>query len=308
MSGGLSGLAERHAQNALAALGQLTRQPVATLLTVLVIGIALALPASLQVLVQNAQSLAGTWREIRDFSIYLKPGTGLDVARDLARSLEGERGIAEARVIPADEALADFREDPAFGDVLKVLKTNPLPHTLVVRPGETTSADDLAALKDKLAARPEVELVQLDTQWVARLAAILDVVRRAVWIAAVLLVSAVIVIVGNTIRLDIHNRRQEIEVTKLLGATDAFVRRPFLYIGFWYGLLGGIVAVLLLGGGLLILSGPLGRLLRLYGADFTGIGLPANTALLLLGGGLLAGWAGAWVAVGRHLSAIEPRV
>jgi len=304
----VSAFATRHLQNALAALGRLSRQPVATAMTTAVIGIALALPAGLQVLVQNGQALAGNWSDIRDFSIYLKPGTGLDAARALAASVGDEASIAEVRVIPADEALAGLRDDPGFGEALQILKTNPLPHTLVVSPKAEAAPDDLARLQETLQARPEVDLVQLDTQWLARLAALLDLVRRGVWIAAALLASAVVVIVGNTIRLDIQNRRQEIEVSKLLGATDAFVRRPFLYIGFWYGALGGLLALLILGAGLLLLNGPLSRLLALYGAAFGGLGLPARTAVAVVGGGLLAGMAGAWVAVGRHLRAIEPRV
>lgn len=304
----MSGLASGHLRNALAALGQLTRQPVATLLTVTVIGIALALPASLQVAVQGVQRFAGGWDEIRDFSVYLKPGTPLDMAGKLARELAGRPGIDDARVIAADEALAEFSRDPALGDVLDMLKENPLPHTLVVRPAADADPGRLAGLKAELAARSDVELVQLDTQWLARLAAMLDFTRRAVWIATVLLVGAVIVIVGNTIRLDIQNRRQEIEVSKLLGASDAFVRRPFLYVGFWYGLMGALVALLLLGVAGLVLSGPLERLLRLYGVDFPGFGLPPGTAALVLAGGLLAGCAGAWVAVSRHLADIEPRV
>lgn len=301
-------LATRHLQNAVGALGQLSRQPVATILTIAVIGIALALPASLQVMVQSAQRLAGSWQDIRDFSVYLAPGTSLDAARELAKSLEARPPVAGTRLITADDALAGFREDPAFGDALKVLKDNPLPHTIVVRPTAEATPAQLADLKAEISARPGVDLVQLDTQWLSRLAAILDVVRRAVWIAAVLLIGAVVVIVGNTIRLDIQNRRQEIEVSKLLGATDAFVRRPFLYVGFWYGALGGVVALALLTAGLVLLRGPLDRLLRLYGAEFGGFWLTPDTALMVLGGGLLAGWAGAWVAVGRHLSAIEPRV
>ena len=304
----MNALLARHLQNALAALGELSRQPVATVLTVAVIGIALALPASLQVLVQSGQRFAGSWQDIRDFSVYLKPGTGLDVARDLAQTLQKRPGVADIKVIPADDALAEFREDPAFGDVLKVMKSNPLPHTLVVRPTAEASPEQLAGIKTELSARPEVDLVQLDTQWLSRLAAILDVVRRTVWIAAVLLIGAVIVIVGNTIRLDIQSRRQEIEVSKLLGATDAFVRRPFLYTGFWYGILGGLVALMVLGAGLLLLSGPLERLLHLYGTEFAGFGLTPGSAGLVIGGGLLAGWAGAWAAVARHLSAIQPRV
>lgn len=304
----MNALVTRHLQNAVGALGRLARQPVATALTVAVIGIALALPASLQVLVQGAQRFAGSWQDIRDFSIYMKAGTPLDRAEELARAVGGRPGVAETRVIPADRALAEFREDPAFGDVLKVLDSNPLPHTVVVRPTPLATAAELEAVRAEAGARADVELVQLDTQWLSRLAAILELVRRGVWFAAALLVGAVVVIVGNTIRLDIQNRRQEIEVSKLLGATDAFVRRPFLYVGFWYGLLGGLVAMLVLGAGLLLLRGPLERLVGLYGADFGGFGLSATTALAVVGGGILAGCAGAWAAVGRHLTAIEPKV
>jgi cell division transport system permease protein len=252
--------------------------------------------------------MAGNWDGIRDFSVYLKPGTELTAARSLAQELEGRRELQSVRLISADEAFAGFQDDPAFGGALAALQVNPLPHTLVVRPAEAATPAALAALKADLGARSNVDLVQLDTQWLERLAAILDLVRRAVWIAAVLLVGAVVVIIGNTIRLDIQNRRQEIEVTKLLGATDAFVRRPFLYIGLWYGSLGGIVALLLLTASLGLLAGPLTRLLSLYGASFQGIGLPGLTAALVLGGGVIAGWAGAWLAVARHLSAIEPQV
>ena len=298
----------RHLQNALGALGQLSRQPIATALTVAVIGIALALPASLQVLVQSAQRLAGNWDGIRDFSIYLKPGAELSVARQLAKELGDRSEIETAEVISADDALTAFRADPAFGAALQVLKNNPLPHTLVVRPEADASAEALALLKTEISGRESVDLVQLDTQWLERLSAILGVIRRAVWMAGGLLVLAVIVIIGNTIRLDIQNRRQEIEVSKLLGATDAFVRRPFLYIGFWYGALGGVLALGLLLAGLFLLSGPLERLLSLYGGSFGGFGLSAQTALLVLAGGVVSGLVGAWLAVARHLSAIQPSV
>ncbi|WKZ12501.1 MAG: permease-like cell division protein FtsX [Gammaproteobacteria bacterium] len=304
----MTALLRRHLQNALGALGELRRQPVATGLTVLVIGIALALPASLQVLVQGAQRFAGNWRDIRDFSVYLKPGAKLTQAQELARLLDKKPGIEAVKIIPADEALTEFRNDPAFGKVLAVLEGNPLPHTLVVRPTTSATTTDLDALRAELGQRSEVDIVQLDTQWLSRLAAILDLVRRGVWFTASLLAGAVIVIVGNTIRLDIQNRRREIEVSKLLGASDAFVRRPFLYIGVWYGALGGAVASLVLLAALLLLRGPLQRLLALYGSEFAGFGLRPATLLLVLGGGVVAGWAGAWIAVARHLSAIEPRV
>jgi cell division transport system permease protein len=191
---------------------------------------------------------------------------------------------------------------------MAALESNPLPHTLVVRPRKTVDDSTLEVLGAEVRKAPGVDLVKLDLKWVERLNAVLDFLRRLGLMIGGLLIAAVVIVVGNTIRLDIQNRRQEIEVSKLLGATDAFVRRPFLYTGFWYGLLGGSVALLVLGAGLLLVSGPLGRLLTLYGAEFGGFGLSPATAGLVLGGGLLAGWAGAWAAVARHLSAIQPRV
>ena len=297
-----------HLRSAIGTLGALWRQPLGTLLTILVIGIALALPAGLQVLVGGAQSLAGTWQEVRDFSVYLKPGAALEKAEQLAGELRRRPGIEMARIIPADKALADFREDPAFGDALAALKSNPLPHAVVIRPAASTDPADLAALRADIAQRPEVDQVQMDTGWLTRLHAILGFVRRAVILVACLLTGAALAIVGNTIRLDIQQRRQEIEVAKLLGATDSFVRRPFLYLGFWYGILGGSLALVIVGFSLLALAGPLGRLASLYEASLQGFGLTPGLAFGVLGGGLLAGCGGAWLAVARHLARIQPRV
>jgi cell division transport system permease protein len=151
-------------------------------------------------------------------------------------------------------------------------------------------------------------LVKLDTEWLERLNALLELARRGVWIAAVLLIGAVIVIIGNTIRLDIQNRRAQIEVSKLLGASDGFVRRPFLYTGFWYGLCGAVVALLLLIISLWVISGPVKRLVQLYGGGFQPIGVDRLTLITVVAGGLLAGLGGAWIAVARHLSDIQPKV
>ena len=155
---------------------------------------------------------------------------------------------------------------------------------------------------------PLVDLVKLDTEWVQRLNAILDLIRRAVWIATIMLIGAVIVIIGNTIRLDIQNRRAEIEVSKLFGASDGFVRRPFLYTGFWYGLLGGIFAILLLLISLWLLSKPVERLVQLYGGGFEPFGIDGGTLLTIFIMGLIAGLSGAWSAVSRHLAAIQPQL
>ncbi len=297
-----------HAQNCVGALGRISREPVGSLLSIAVIGLALALPAALHVLVRNGEAVAGGWESVRDFSVYLKPGATLDIAKSLQDNLVQRDDIESAQLVSADAALEEFRDSPGFGDVLGALDKNPLPHTLVVRPTEASTAESMRKLKEVLAARDDVDLVRLDTEWVARLNALLDLARRSIWLAAVVLISAVVVIIGNTIRLDIQNRRAEIEVAKLLGATDAFVRRPFLYLGFWYGLGGGLLALMVLLLGLLLLGGPLARLSELYGGAFQPLGADGTTSLAILFGGLFAGLSGAWVAVARHLTAIQPRV
>jgi len=298
----------RHAQNALGALGALTRNPVGTMLTVTVIGIALALPAAVGVLVQSGRSLAGGWADIRDFSVYLAPGVGLDRAEALARELRSKPGVESVRVIAADAAVAELSRDPGFAGALAALESNPLPHTLVVRPLAATDRAALEQLAAEVGKVPDVDLVKVDLQWVERLNAALDFLRRLGLITGALLIATVVIVVGNTIRLDIQNRSAEIEVAKLLGATDAFVRRPFLYLGLWYGILGGLVAMLILLVGLWALGGPVSRLAGLYGSSFELGGASAGTLLAVLAGGVLAGWGGAWTAVSRHLAAIQPQV
>jgi len=297
----------RHAQVFVASLGRLTRQPVGTLMTVTVIGIALALPASLELLVRNARSATGAWTQALDLSVYFRRDVKIAKVELLARNLRARPGVAQARVIPADQALAEFREFSGFGTALDALADNPLPHAMVVRPApDRGSPADIAALQRYLQNWPEVELVQVDTEWVTRFNSILDLLRRIVTLAGGLLAIGVVVIVGNTIRLDIQNRRAEIEVTKLVGGSDAFVRRPFLYGGFWYGLAGGALACLLVSIGVWLLAESVNRLAGLYGSDFrlTGLGLRAVGAML--GGGALLGWLGSWIAAARHLRSIEP--
>jgi len=298
----------RHAQNCIGSLGNMTRQPLASGLTIAVIGIALAMPSALNVIVKNGRAIAGNWETIRDFSVYLRPGASLEVGADLRDRMEALDIVDSVRLISADEALNEFRNDAGFGELIDVLDENPLPHTVIIRPISDATPEQLSDLEQDLRARNDVDLVKLDTEWVARLNAILDLARRTVWIAAVMLVGAVIVIIGNTIRLDIQNRRAEIEVSKLLGASDGFVRRPFLYMGFWYGFLGSCFALLLLGVSLWLLSGPVERLAGLYGGSFEPLGADPGTLITILTGGILAGLGGAWSAVARHLSAIQPQV
>jgi cell division transport system permease protein len=302
------GWATRHVQSALFAAGRLARAPLATSFTVLVIAIALTLPTALGLAIISVRTATGDFASAVDVSVYFKQDVSLDKARQLAASLRQRSGVASVRLVSADEALKSFRERSGFGEALDALGTNPLPNALEVRPDAgAMDAAQMDSLRRYIAAWPEVELVQVDSEWVRRLNAILDLLRSVVTGAAVLLGLGVLVIIGNTVRLEIFNRRAEIEVSKLVGGSNAFVRRPFLYTGFYYGLAGGLVATLLVILGLSLLNGPVTRVAESYGSAFRLL-LPGaqQVALLVAAGGVL-GLAGASLAAARHLARIDPR-
>ena len=299
---------ERHAQTLVGSLGRLWQQPFATMLTVIVIGIALALPACLHVIVQNVRTASGGWNSALDISVYMKPQATLEQAKRAAERIRQRRDVDEVTLIEADQALAEFRRNSGFGDALNALKDNPLPHALVVRPDvEFREAGRVQGLTQELKQIDGVDIVQLDTEWVSRFNAILDVIRSGVLLAAGLFALGVLVIIGNTIRLDIENRRDEIEVTKLVGGSDAFVRRPFLYNGVWYGLAGGLTAGLIVAIMVAVISSPVQRIAGLYGSAFELEGVGAVGWLALLLGGAALGWLGSFIVATRELREIEPK-
>ena len=301
-------LAARHAQALLGALGRLARSPLATALTLLVIGLALTLPAALSLLVTNAEGATGGFTQAVDMSVYLKSGVSLKRARHLAEQARTIPGVKSVAVISAAQGLREFRKYSGFGAALDALHRNPLPNVLHIVPRpETSSAADLERLRRDLASWPAVDMVQLDAQWALRFNAILGVLRRLVSTAALLLGAGVLAVIGNTIRLEIQGRHAEIEVTKLVGGSDAFVRRPFLYTGMLYGLGGALLAWLILEVALIGLAGPVARLAQLYGSAFALTGLTGRQCGELFGGGLVLGWLGAWLSAHRHLRSIEPR-
>ena len=295
-----------HRQNLLDALRRLASQPFASALTVLVIAIALALPAGLRVLVNNAGALNDSWEGAADFAVYLKIDVSNENAARVARTIGGRPDVANVTLIDRAKALEEFRAKSGFGDALDALEGNPLPHTLVVRP-KSGAAGDVEAVAAAVRAMPETDLVQLDTAWVTRLRAMLALAGRMVDLATVLLAIAVTIVVGNTIRLEINSRSVEIEVVKLVGGSDGFIRRPFLYLGFWYGLVGAIAAAVIVAAALLALEPPVRAVANLYGSGFELAGLPLRETAVLVVGGAVLGWAGAWLATARHLSAIEPK-
>lgn len=297
-----------HLQAAVGSLGRLARAPLSTLLTVLVLGITLSLPAGLLVALDNLSRAAHGWDSAPQLSLFLTARTDDRAAAALRTQLLARSEVARVDYLSREAALAEFRESSALGPALAALGDNPLPSVLVVRPA--TGHDTPAALrqmKDTFARLPGVDSVALDLEWIQRLQSLLAVGTRLVGYLATLLALGLLLIVGNTIRLQVLNRRTEIEVMKLIGATDPFIRRPFLYEGLLHGLGGAVMAWFLVEGGRLLLSGPANELARLYGSTLTLDGLSlARTGTLLLAGALL-GWLGARIAVARHLRDISPQ-
>lgn len=296
----------RHAQALIAAFGRILRRPLGSVLTILVIGIALTLPGLLWLLVKNAQTAAGAVTSSIELAVYFKTETALERAEQLAAATRQRGDVSRVTLISAEQGLAEFREYSGFGAALDALEGNPLPHVLLVEPLAPSPAA-VDALQRYLATWPEVDVVQVDGEWVKRLSAILDLARSAFLTLCALLALGVLVLVGNAIRLEIGARRAEIEVTKLVGGSNAFVRRPFLYAGLIFGLLGGLAAL----GLVVLLTGMLGaaveRLAALYGGGFIIIGPSALEALVLLAAAAGLGWLGAWVGAARLIAKIEPK-
>ena len=297
----------QHVQAFIFSLGQLCRNPVASFLTISVIGISLALPAGFHIILNNAHQLTAGWEGTVQITAFLKMEVDNGTAEKLARQIEKFDGIDKVQLITREQALEEYKQLSGFGNAFDALEGNPLPSLLLIKPhlsglpGASTEK-----LLQNLRNIPEIDNAQYDQQWIKRLNAIIQIVQRIVLIMAVFLGLAVLLIIGNTIRMLIYNHRAEIEIAKLFGATNGFIRRPFLYSGFWYGLSGGIIAWLLINLILFILKDPADQLARLYNSDFTLAGLSMNESMMLLAGGILLGLIGSFISVQRHFRAIEP--
>lgn len=285
----------------------LLRAPLASLMTVAVLGIALALPASLYLLLENVQQVSRDWNSTAQISLFLKPKVSDEAVKNLADGLYQRKEIKSIRVIHRDEALNEYKMLSGFSEALKVMEENPLPTVFIIQPLEEISPDANQALYDSLRKLPEVETAQFDMRWLHRLYAMMEVAKRGTWVLSALFALGVLLIIGNTIRLTIYNRREEIEVVKLLGATDIFIRRPFLYSGLWYGMLGGITAWIVVNLSFWWLQAPVRQLAALYHSQFELITLNFVAGMVLLIGGAFLGVMGAGFAVSRHLKEIQPR-
>lgn len=296
-----------HLRVSIASLGRLYTQPVATLMTAAVIAIALALPAGLYIALANIGQLSSGWDGSTQISLFLRDDVKLTTAKKLKQRLEKHKYVKKIELIDKEKGLEQFKEVSGFGDAIKYLDTNPLPIVLVVQPEIMANQPDITGkLVKDLGKNKLVELAQLDVQWVKRLYTFLEIANRSILVISSMLAIAVLLVVGNTIRLDIQNRREEIEVSKLIGASDTFIRRPFLYVGLWYGIFGGLLAWIITLFSLLLMKQPIHKLALLYHSDFqlNGLGF-GNTVLLILISCAL-GLVGSWIAVSRHLKDIEP--
>lgn len=298
----------QHAQSFISSLGQLLRNPASNLFSTTVIGISLALPAGFYLILENAERIMESWEGTVQIALYLHPEVMDTEAAELRDTLSRNELIENVELITKEQALTEYKKFSGFAEAIDALEENPLPSMLLVQPRiESLSQSAGEILFEQLGHLPEVETAQFDRQWVQRLYIILHILRRAVIILSTLLSVAVLLVIGNTIRLSIINRRTEIEINKLFGATNSFIQRPFLYTGFIYGIAGSIIAWMLLFASIAIMEAPVKQLAGLYNSDFRLQGLDfKELGILMITGGSL-GLLGSWIAVGRHISELEPR-
>ncbi len=304
-AGGLSGLVTQHQAVAVDSLLRLLSEPLSSLMTWAVIGIALALPLTLLLLLQNLQGLGAGLDQSRAISMYLQKDLGLQQQQNLVATLGRRPDLDSVTLITAEQSLAEFREASGLGNVLDGLEESPLPAVLQIIPQESLpqSMDGLIA---SLADLEGVDSVEFDMQWLQRLDALVALATNLALVLAGMLGLGVLLVIGNTVRLAIENRRAEIVVVKLVGGTDAYVARPFLYAGLWYGAGGGMFALLLVFTVLALLRGPFENLLGVWSAEASLVTLSPGSAFGVLAVAAMLGWIGAQVSVWRNLRAVEP--
>lgn len=298
---------EQHLYSMLSSLGRLWQRRSATVLTVLVMALALALPLLLQLAVRNLEHFGGMLREARELSAFMAPGTAPEAIAALAAELDENASVAAVAVKGPEDGLAELRQLPGFAEAVELLEANPLPTVLLVTPLPDARPEAIHALANEIQARAGVEFVQYDLAWRERLTRALGVAERMVLVVATLFGLGVLLVVGNTIRLDVLSRAEEIAVVQLLGGSDGFVRRPFLYAGCWYGLFAAVLALVGSAIAQYALAAPVAALAASYGSDFAVRGLGLDAVGATFAAGIVLGWLGAWAACGRHLSLGRPR-
>lgn len=298
-----------HLHAAVMSLGRLSRAPFSGFLTVLVMAIALALPAGLYVMLENFHALEEGWRTGAQISLFLKKTVTESEAKLFARHLRTQENINKVDYLSRDAALADFRQLSGFDAALDLLPENPFPHVIIVYPNtDQLTPEKIDGLVAKYRQMPLVDKAQLDTEWLTKLASLVKLGHTLAMVVGGFVGVAVLLIMTNTIRLLINTRLEEIEVMNLVGATNRFIRRPFLYSGLWLGLAAGFLAWFLLKIMSFILYTPLNEVIILYQSSFEANLLSATLFFQLLMIGLLLGWLGARIAVHQHLMRLERRM
>ena len=292
---------DQHVYSLLSSLGRIVSKPFSTFLIVGVMAIAMALPLALGMVLLNVQRVSGNLQAAREMSVFLKPEITIEQAKSLAKKASARSDVETVTVVSPDEGLAEFRKLSDLAQSVDLLGSNPLPSVLKIRP-----RDDGMALAEALKQWPEADVVQHDGEWRQRLNAWLSLGERMLKILSILFGLGVLLVVGNTVRLDIGTRREEIAVMQQLGATDGFIRRPFLYLGFWYGLAAGALALGLSLAAGLALDERLRPLLASYDSRFELQGPDFRMVLALLASSAILGWLGAWLASGHHLRQTRP--
>lgn len=297
----------RHLQQAIGSLGDLWRTPMASVMTILVLGISLTLPATLHLFTKNAQQVSSNWDSAAQISVFLKLSVKDKDAQNLVKRIQLYPEVKEVRYISATDALAEFKKLSGFGKALSYLDDNPLPATILVTPSKRFSQPTAAqALLEKLEKERGVAQGKLDLEWLTRLEAIMVLIQDIVTSLAILLSLSVVLIIGNTIRLAILNQKDAIAVMKMVGATDAFIQRPFMYTGFWYGVFGGLLAaitVAILGS---YLDYAIVDLAQLYQSQFSLQTLSFDEIVLLVFTAIGLGLLGSYISVRQHIKSIEP--
>lgn len=297
-----------HIRQALGSLGELWRSKASSMMTIGVLGLSITLPSTLYVMVKNAENIGSGWEQASQISLFLKQDVSQGDVNQLLKRIQLWPEIDTIKYISAEQALDEFKQLSGFGDAIAYLDKNPLPHVVIVTPTSGYASPEAARLLlEKLIDEREVDIGKLDIEWLERLHALLEVVKDLVTIIALLLFLAVVLIIGNTIRLNILSKKDEILVMKLVGATDAFIQRPFMYTGFWYGLLGGLlawIAVMLI---LWWMSSSINAVSELYQKSFNLTGADFSTFLWMLSVSVFLGLSGSLLSVKRHVREIEPK-
>ena len=296
-----------HAHALFSSLGRLTRTPAAFIMTVLVLAVSMALSTSFYLMIKNFQLLTGTIEASNQISVYLKPAVSQDTTSKLIETILKDPQVLAVQAISPEDGLAEFKANSGLAEAIDALHENPLPAVLQVLPKDTLKEQqDLKILLSKLQLMPEVDVVKSDMQWIKRLRGIMAVAKQLVLLLSGLFAMAVLLIVGNTVRLELKSRQPEVLITQLVGATNAYIRRPFLYTGFWLGFLASVAAWFIVTLSLLIMREPIQTVSQQYNSQYNVAFLDYVETGTLIGVASLLGIIGAWLVLGSQLRALKP--